>query len=155
MKVGRNRVTGILLAIVGIIVVVLVSQFKMDMALEYPGPKLFPLIAGVGLILLGIGISFEKDDDKKIQISKTFIIRSVIVVVCTSLYVLALKYFGFLISSPVFVFITAALFSKASPENKSKWWHWLIFAIVITAFVYVVYVFAFSLRLPRGKITKF
>lgn len=156
MKIGRNQISGIVLTIIGVIVTIMVSQFKIGMTLAYPGPKLFPLIGSVGLILLGIGIFFQREEDaKKIEISKTMLIRIAIMTALTSVYVLGLKYLGFIISSPLYVFASTALFTKAAPDNKSKWWHWLIYSIAVVVIVYVAYVYAFSLRLPRGKLTGF
>lgn len=155
MKVSRNQITGAVLVIVGVVVVILTIQFSTPMKAEYPGPKLFPLIASVGLIGLGIGIFFQKDDSNKIEISATMVKRILLMLGIIILYILGLKYLGFLLSTPFFLYVVAWLFSKASVENKSKWWHLLIFAVVATAAIYCMYVYAFSLRLPRGRLTKF
>jgi len=155
MKISRNQITGALLVVLGIVVIIMVSKFNIDMTAEYPGPKLFPLISAVGFIGLGIGIFFQKDDSKKIAISKQMVIRIAILFALTILYIMGLKFFGFLLTSPIYVFVTALLFTKASEVNKSKIWHLIIFAVVVTAVVYLVYTKAFSLRLPRGKLTKF
>ena len=155
MKISRNQITGVALAIVGVVVIILTMQFNTPIKAEYPGPKLFPLIAAVGLIGLGIGIFFQKDDSNKIEISATMVKRILLMILITALYILGLKYMGFILSTPFYLYVVAWLFTKASVENKSKWWHLLIFAVVVTAAIYCMYVYAFSLRLPRGKLTKF
>ena len=156
MKISRNQITGIILALAGLVITILTMQFRIDMTAEYPGPKLFPLIAGVGMLLLGIGIFFEKEpDDKQVVITNTMLIRLIKVFALTILYVLGLKYFGFLLSSPIYVFVACLLFSKASLENKSKIWMFAVFAVAVSVFIYVVYTMGFSLRLPRGSLTGF
>jgi putative tricarboxylic transport membrane protein len=155
MKVSRNQITGAALVVLGVVVIILTTQFNTPMTAAYPGPKLFPLIAAVGLIGLGVGIFFQKDDSNKIEISVTMVKRILFMILITALYILGLKYLGFILSTPVFLYVVAWLFSKASVENKSKWWHLLIFAVVVTVAIYCMYVYAFSLRLPRGRLTKF
>ncbi len=155
MNLSRNQVTGILLAIVGVIVLIMVSQFTTAMTASYPGPKLLPLIAAVGLIGLGLGIFFEKDEENKIKINLEVLKRLGIIFGLTILYILGLKYLGFLLSSPVYIFLVTIVFTKATTENKSKIWHLIVFSIVMTLLIYFLYTQAFGLRLPRGKITKF
>lgn len=156
MRLSRNQITGILLAIFGVIVLIMVSQFQTEMTASYPGPKLLPLIAAVGLIGLGLGIFFEKDEKDKVKINPEILKRLGILFGLTILYLIGLKYLGFLLSSPIYVFLVTIMFTKATTENnKSKIWHLVIFSIVITLVVYFLYTQAFSLRLPRGKITKF
>ena len=64
-KIRRDHVTGLALIILGVVVAVLVMQFKKPMTAAYPGPKLFPLIAAFGFVACGLGIFIEGCLSKK------------------------------------------------------------------------------------------
>lgn len=149
---GRNQITGLLLVIIGIIVLIMVSQFSVGLSASYPGPKLFPMVAALGLVILGVCIFLQKDGGFTYQLSGRFFKRLAIVFGVTIVYIIGLKYLGYLISTPVYVYVVVTLFAISSPENRTKWWHRLIFAVIVTAFLYVFYVYIFESRLPSGKL---
>ena len=65
MKLKRDQITGAVLVLLGIIVAVLVSQFKVPFAASYPGPKALPMIAVAGFIVCGAGIFVESTKSQK------------------------------------------------------------------------------------------
>ena len=81
MKVKRDQITGLALVILGIVMLVLISQFKKPITAEYPGPRMMPGIAAIGMIICGLGIFVngcrQKTADKTV-ITKAGMLRVVI-----------------------------------------------------------------------------
>ncbi|MCD8222026.1 MAG: tripartite tricarboxylate transporter TctB family protein [Clostridiales bacterium] len=152
MKVKRDQVCGLALIIVGIIFGYLTSQFSKPFTPEYPGPKLLPAIAVFGLVVCGAGVFVngcrQKADDK-LLVDLTGFIRIVITFVILCVYVLAMKYVGFLIASPIVLYILTTYFSKAS-NLPTKLWARIVFSIAVSLILYAMYVPLFGMTLPGG-----
>ncbi len=152
MKIKMDQIIGTVLVLCGIIVAVLISRFSVPMTQKYPGPKLLPAIAAFGFIVCGGGIFIESSITKKE--TKTVMLPAgwLKIGVCLGilcLYVLLMKYFGFLIMTPVILYVLSTLFAKG---YTCSWYGRLIYAVAVTGIVYVVYVYAFGLGLPAGMI---
>ena len=65
------------------------------------------------------------------------------------IYALALNYLGFIISTP---FATFAFIYDLKGDSKVKPIPSAIIAIVVTAALYLMFVFGFQVRLPAGKL---
>lgn len=154
MKIGKNQITGILMVIIGIVVLVLISQFSIAMTISYPGPKLFPMIAAIGLVALGIGIFFQEQSEQDGVVINTILFKRLgIMFGITILYILALKYLGFLITSPVYLYAVVSFFLKENNQGvTTKTWQWqrVVFSIVVPVLVYLFYVYLFGSKLPAG-----
>ena len=154
MKIKRDQITGLVLVILGIVMLVLISQFKKPITAEYPGPRLMPGIAALGLIICGLGIFVkgcrQKEADKQI-ISKKGLVRMLIAFAALWLYILGMKYLGFLISTPLLVFGLTWYFAKASGVSL-KPWIVIVFSIAVTAVIWAMYVPLFGLELPVGAL---
>ena len=154
MKVKRDQVTGLALVLLGIVVFILVSQFKKPMTAEYPGPKLMPGIAAFGLVVCGLGIFVkgckQKTADKQVLSSKG-LLRVIITFIALCLYIFAMKYLGFLIVTPFLVFGLTMYFSKASNVNIKPWMA-IVFALAVTGIIWAMYVPLFGMELPVGEL---
>ena len=154
MKVKRDQITGLALMILGIVVFVLVNQFKKPMTAEYPGPKLMPTIAAFGLVVCGLGVfvnGCRKKDADKVVLTKTGLLRVVISFAALWVYILGLQYLGFLIATPFLIYGLTTYFAKASKAD-TKWWVRVIFAIGVTLVIWLMYVVLFEMELPVGAI---
>ncbi|MCC8126782.1 MAG: tripartite tricarboxylate transporter TctB family protein [Clostridiales bacterium] len=152
MKFKRDQVCGLALIIVGIIFGYLTSQFSKPFTPEYPGPKLLPAIAVFGLIVCGAGVfgnGCRQKTDDKLLVDLTGFIRIVITFVILCVYVLAMKYVGFLIASPIVLYILTTYFSKAS-NLPTKLWARIVFSIAVSLILYAMYVPLFGMTLPGG-----
>lgn len=150
MKLKKSTITGLSLIVLALAVLVMTFQLSTPMKAEYPGPKLFPLLAGGGLLICALGILFQglkleevadKADWKKILICLASLI----------LYLPALNYLGFLISTPFMLFFNINLFEKAAQEKVTLKWK-LIIAIGLTLLIYVAYTKFFAMSLPKGML---
>ena len=154
MKVKRDQITGLALVVLGIVFMVLISQFKKPLTAEYPGPKLMPGIAALGLIICGLGVFVngcrQKTADKTV-LTKKGLLRVVIVFAALCLYILGMKYLGFLIVTPFLVYGLTTYFAKASNAD-TKWWVRVIFAAGVTLVIWLMYVQLFEMELPIGEL---
>ena len=154
MKIKRDQVTGLALVILGIVLMVLISQFKKPITAEYPGPRLMPGIAALGLIICGLGIFVkgcrQKEADKQVM-SKKGLVRMLITFAALWLYILGMQFLGFLITTPFLVFGLTWYFSKASGVSL-KPWIVIVFSIAVTAVIWAMYVPLFGMELPVGSL---
>lgn len=154
MKVKRDQITGAVLVILGIVLFVLISQFKKPITAEYPGPKLMPGIAGLGLVICGLGVFIngcrQKTPDK-VVLTKAGLLRVVITFAALWLYILGLKYLGFLIVTPFLVYGLTTYFAKAS-KIETKLWVRVVFAVGVTLVIWLMYVQLFDMELPVGEL---
>lgn len=154
MKIKRDQITGLCLVLLGIILFVLISQFKKPMTAEYPGPKLMPGIAAVGLVVCGLGVFLngcrQKTEDK-VVITKAGMMRIIISFAALCLYILGMKYLGFLIVTPFLVYGLTTYFAKATGV-ETKLWARIVFALAVTAVIWAMYVPLFGMELPVGEL---
>ncbi|MBQ8093555.1 MAG: tripartite tricarboxylate transporter TctB family protein [Clostridia bacterium] len=154
MKVKRDQITGIVLVIIGIIIIGLISQFKKPITPEYPGPMLMPGIAGLGMIICGLGIfvtGCRQSTPDKADLSVAGFIRVIITFAALWLYILGLQYLGFLIVTPFLVFGLTTYFAKASKAD-TKLWVRIVFALAVTFIIWFMYVQLFGMDLPVGEL---
>lgn len=152
MKMKRDQITGAALILIGLVFGFLTSQFEKPFTLEYPGPKMLPAIAVFGLVVCGAGVFVNGCRQK--QADKVFVdmagfLRIVITFVILCVYVLAMKYVGFLIASPVILYILTTYFSKAS-NLPTKLWARILFSLAVSVIIYAMYVPLFGMTLPAG-----
>ena len=151
----KDRVTGLISIALGIAVAILTSQLPASNMANDVGPRAFPYITSAVLILSGIGIVVKKPVESKpffkngAESVKRFIAIWVVLIV----YVIGLNFLGFIVPSIAVLFVMCMMFGK-DPEHgvnispvKA-----LIFAVVMTAVLYVAFAVVLRLRLPVGKL---
>lgn len=152
MKLKRDQITGAVLVLLGIIVAFMTSSFSVPFSMSYPGPKALPMIAVIGFIVCGAGIfveSTKRNKEEKVFLVKEGWIRVIISLALLAVYILAMKYVGYLIATPIICYILTTLYAKGSKSTlKGR----LIYTILLTAIIYVVYVYAFGLGVPTGEL---
>lgn len=148
---NKDRIGGIFFAVVGAIVVFMASQIRMPANLSEPGPRLFPYIAGVGMILCGLGmlITAKKTENEKPFLTKAGWIKLAKVFGLLIAYCLGLQFLGFLISTPFFTAFVILLLAGEKKVNKISA---IVVAVVTTAVIYLLFVRVFSIFLPSGMI---
>lgn len=117
------------------------------------GPKLFPAIACFGLMICCIGkFLASKDKKAKLIITKKGWMNIAVVIAIFALYILSMKYFGYLLSTPIMLFVLVKLFGCG---RQSKWWTIATFSVVTTAVNYILFQKIMNVMLPAGKLIKF
>lgn len=152
MKIKRDQVTGLVLVAVGLFFLYLTLQFKKPFSPSYPGPRMMPFIAEFGLVVCGLGTFVkgcrQKGEDK-VFLAPAGFVRFVISFLILCAYIFAMKYLGFLISTPFALFGITYYFAKAS-KIPVKILTVVIFSVVVTAVIYGMYVPLFGMTLPSG-----
>lgn len=149
---SKDRKIGLGAFTIGLAVFIYSFFINVRVALNEPGPRLFPRISGVILIISGIGLflTAKKDDpDAKpflggkeglLNLGKAFGI-----LLC---YGILLNFLGFIIPTPFFILAVSRLFSN----KKYNWVTGVIVAVVTTAILYLIFTRGFNLQLPRGML---
>ena len=153
MKIKRDQVAGAVLVILGIIVFVMTNQLSVPFTLSYPGPKALPMIAAVGFTICGTGVFLdgckEKMKDEKPFLSKGGWIRILVAMAVLVVYIFSVSLIGYLIVTPFVAYVLVTLFAKG---NKSTFKGRGIYSVLLTAVIYVVYIYVFGLSLPSGAL---
>ena len=152
MKLKRDQVAGGVLVILGVIVFIMTSQFSTPFSLAYPGPKAVPMIAAFGFVVCGLGIFLEgckKKEDEKAFMMKEGWVKMFLAMVVLALYVFAASLVGYLITTPFAAYALTTMFAKGSKRTlKGR----LLFAILLSVIIYVIYTYVFGLSLPSGSL---
>ena len=145
----KSRLCGILCALLGGGAALTASRFQPHGLLDTdPGPALFPLIEGIGLALCGIIIFLQNNDDTAAPgFGREGCIRIAKCALLLILYLLGIKYLGFIISTLVVLFLLCGMFTFGKPLAL---WKRILYTVVVTAAIYYVFVEILSVMLPRG-----
>lgn len=150
MMPKRDQITGGFIFILGVIVYTLTTSFSKPLSMTYPGPRMLPTIAAFGFIICGTGIfltSTFKHSEEKAFMSKSGWLRIGLILTILAVYILSMKILGFLIITPICLYILVTLFSKGW---KSSLIGRVVFSLVFTGIIYVLYSNVFGLTLPRS-----
>lgn len=150
----RDRATGLIAAILGIVVAIY-AYFLPKSGIEGDiGPAIFPYIAAAMLIVCGIILAVRKQDGDSAPFlpetvqKKRFLLMTVVYV----LYGILLWAVGFLIATPIASFVLCVMMSGKREIAK---WKLALFSIIVTAIVYYCFYSLLSLKLPVGRIIRF
>lgn len=148
MKIKRDQMIGGILTIMGIAALIMSVPIKVKTGSTDPGSRIFPLMASTLLLICGIGVMLtaKRDDDKRFLAKKGWI-RIIISFAIMIGYIFALKYIGFIISTPVFLYIITTLLSNG---EKLPVWHKIVYAVLITACFWLLLHSALKMNLPKG-----
>lgn len=151
MKLKRNVVTGICGILFGIILFIIAcTSIKMPPNLVEPGPRLMPYVALILIVLSSAmilinGIKDRGEEEpyfpeggiKKITIAYLELVA----------YGIGLTVFGFILATP---FAMLAFIYTLKGEEKMNIWINIIISIAVTAFLYLMFVKGFQIKLPGG-----
>lgn len=148
MKMKRDQLIGGILTIMGIAALLMSVPIKVKTGSTDPGSRIFPLMASVLLLICGIGVMLTaKGGENKQFLEKDGWIKIIISFVIMIGYIFALKYIGFIISTPVFLYIITTLLSNG---EKLSIWRKLVYAVIITACFWLLLHSALKMNLPKG-----
>ena len=118
-----------------------------------PTPSFVPLVL-VGLMYLSLAVVLWKtwrgaapqhETKAATAISER---KPLLVFLAASLYVLSFAYAGYVITTPVFVYVMLHLYGFGEPKSVSGQAKRIAAAVALTALVYAFFVAGFSVRLP-------
>lgn len=150
MKGKRDQITGAVLVILGIVVFLMTTTFSIPVTSSYPGPRMLPDIAAFGFVVCGLGIFIESIVSKKegtSYLTKEGWLKVVTVFLIIAAYIAGMLVAGYLIATPVILYIMTTLFARGSNSTtKGR----IMFSVLTAVIIYLIYVFAFGLTLPSG-----
>ncbi|WP_455504395.1 tripartite tricarboxylate transporter TctB family protein [Blautia sp.] len=153
MKWNKDKTIAAVCVLIGVIYLIGALSLPQTNLAKDPGPKVFPVIGAVIVILSSISIilkRYEKTPEAvytKEQWKKAGIMLGLFIV-----YLLMLWIFGFLISTPVILLVSSYMFTD---ENvKVALWKRVIFALALTFFLYWIFAKVLVMLLPTGMIMK-
>ena len=148
----KDQKIGIITSLFGVIALIytyitipVTLQSELD-----PGSRLFPTIACVSMILCGIGIFLSTDkakEDLKPRYDRVAWTRFGRLAILAVIYMIAMKYIGFLITTPIFLYILVHWFSY---EEKVPVWKNALFSILMSTVTYYIFVDLLQVYLPSG-----
>jgi len=162
-NLNKSYVTGIFFILIGCAIIYGTTLIKVRLVSNEPGPKFFPMIAAIGIIVFSV-LTMIFDGGKERRESKaseeagktippyltkdgwtrmiTFFAEMVI-------FAIGMKYIGYLFTSCIMTFvITWTLKGK----KKVSLIFAIIFSLVISCIVYFSFVKIFNIPLPTGSL---
>lgn len=148
MKIKKDQIVGSIIFAIGLIALFMSIQIKVKTGSTDPGSRIFPLMASVLMLICGLGVVFTvKGEEEKMYLSISGWKKLAFSFVVMIAYIFALKYIGFLISTPIFLFIITSML--ASGEQLAVWKK-IIYAAVITGLFYYLLHGLLKMNLPGG-----
>mgnify|MGYP002869388537 CR=1 FL=1 len=146
----KDKKLGILAAIIGAGVIIYSSQIEPLMELEEPGPKLFPMISGAGILICGLCIFFRKQtkEDRPFADKAGWKRMAELFLILVIYVFIGLEYIGYLISTPILLVVL--FWVLAEPDKKPKKWFCVAMGVGIGLFLYLFFHVLVELQLPKG-----
>jgi hypothetical protein len=145
----RDRATGFVLFGLGLTVFLLAGRIPNPHLADDVGPRLFPNIAGIGLMVCGAGVALGKGaGGRKAFLSregwKRLLGMGLLVLCCA----VGMVFLGFLITMPVVLFISMKMMGiKAKTPLKP-----VVVSLCLTACIYLVFERVLHVMLPAGMV---
>lgn len=146
---NRSRITGLALAALGIFILV-TARYIFDPKLEDDvGPRLFPYIAGIGLLVCGAAIYARTGrKDEKAYLSREGWMRLLLISGFMIFYTVGLLTAGFLISTPVALYVSMKMMGIKARSPVIT----VGISLAMTFLVYFIFERILHVMLPPGMI---
>ncbi len=152
MKCKRNTITGIVGIIAVILCFIIMQSMRQIPNLIEPGPRLMPTVGLILILVSSIMLLINGLRDKKEEkpyFPEGGVKKLVFAYALLCVYGILLTLFGFLITTPFAMF---AFVNMLKEDEKVTWWQAVLISIVVTAFLYGMFVIGFQIKLPSGII---
>lgn len=153
-KINRTYVMGAVFVLLGLFVVWQSSMIPTKLVSNEPGPKLFPYISGIGMIVMAVlSMIFDapKDTEAKPYLDGAGWKRLFLIFAECIVFGLAMKWIGFWITSMVGMMVFIMTLRADKKIN-------LIFAVILSILLGTICYFGFTkgfnIPLPKGEIWK-
>lgn len=145
----RDRITGIIALVLGIIVAVATYNLPASNMAGDIGPQAFPAISAGLLILCGGALAITGGQKPRFTFTKEQALRLASIAAVMILYVVCIEQFGFVVPSALVCFVLVQMFKK---DKKVPLWQQVVFSIALPVLLYFIFTKGFSMRLPHGKL---
>ena len=149
MKLNGKRIYCIFVVAFACVVLYFTSQLDslFSPASTDVGPKFFPRAAAIGLILCAVGKFITEGNPGKPVFEKEGWKKIALIFVILAGYLLTMTVFGYIIATPIF---SAILVIAMKEDRKIKPLRVILFSIILTAVLYLVFVKLILVFLPEG-----
>lgn len=150
MKCKRNTITGIVGIIAVILCFIIMQSMRQIPNLIEPGPRLMPTVGLILILVSSIMLLINGLRDKKEEkpyFPEGGVKKLVFAYALLCVYGILLTLFGFLITTPFAMF---AFVNMLKEDEKVTWWQAALISIVVTTFLYGMFVIGFQIKLPSG-----
>ncbi|WFE76705.1 tripartite tricarboxylate transporter TctB family protein [Roseinatronobacter sp. S2] len=143
-----DRLLGVGLVLLGSAGILNAMQISVRTFNDDPGPKLFPILACGILVICGIGMILTRNPDaQKLHIPKDVLTRGLTMAALLGAYAMALWLAGFYVATLVMGY---AFYHVIAGPQRRHFWRGLIFVILMTGAVHMVFAVGLNAYLPRG-----
>ena len=157
-KLKKDRLLGIIVLVIAAFFAYFTGKLGATNVEGDPGPKMFPYMGSIIMALCGIMLLVKPEKKEKGKfLSRDELKHAALLFGIYVLFVVMMKYLGFVITAPIVLFIVSFLFSKISDPDaatKKRIIRSLIYSAAVTAALYLVYVVALDAKLPSGALLK-
>lgn len=143
----RDRATGLIAVLLGAAIAFMTSQLPPTTMAGDIGPKAFPYISAGIMIICGIGLLINGKEKSPVYYTKKQFGRLCLIAAVMLGFIVAMQYLGYIIASFAGLLILCTMFSQG---KEIAVWKRVIFAAVMTAVMYLMFVKVFSIPLPGG-----
>ncbi|TSB48457.1 tripartite tricarboxylate transporter TctB family protein [Alkalicoccobacillus porphyridii] len=150
MNVSQERVMGIVVAVLGLLMFLNTLTMSFMMLADDPGPTLLPRVVSIALVLCGVGLIFYKSEGtKRVTFTLTKNSRRMVVsFISLVVYALLFNVVGYIIST--FLFLSFLTWYLTHNKSKATIWKSLLNGLIVTAVIYIVFSRLLDVILPAG-----
>ena len=151
MKLNKNQIYSLCVMAFAVILIYATSQLDSLFSLSERdvGPKFFPYAAAVGLIICAAGKFITERKKSTPLFDWKGWMKTIIVFGTIALYLIAIYVMGYLVATPIF---TALLVIIMREDRRVKPIAVILFSVITTAVLYVVFEKIIMVFLPSGII---
>ncbi len=145
---NKDRWIGLLTFLFGAGALALTMMIPVQTVTDDPGPRLFPIFGSVLMMLCGLGIFIQaRPAGGKPFLSKEGWKRMGIMFALLIAYAVALRVLGFLIASPIVLFVFIRMIARGKKVSVA---YSVGYSLVAVAIVWVVFEKGLNTLLPAG-----
>ncbi len=152
----KDRLLGIILLLISLFFFIFTMQQESPRFEGDPGPKMFPLIGCIITAVCGVlTVVHPEKKEGKTYLNKEEFRRAAKLFGLYAAFLVLIWAIGFMITAPVLLFAISYLFSFESRPDDPKGKRILrsaVYAVVVGAALYLLYVTALQTQLPKGAL---
>ena len=152
----KDRVLGIILLLISLFFFIFTMQQETARFEGDPGPKMFPLIGCILTAVCGVlTVVHPEKKEGKVYLTKEEFKRAAKLFGLYALFLVLIWGVGFMITAPVLLFAISYLFSfESRPDDPTgtRILRSAIYAVIVGAALYLLYVTALQTQLPKGAL---